>query len=92
MRANSALFFAIGITASVGLGWGVAQAQPQGQPLPDGIRWGSEIVPEDGVEIRTYQFEETQEQLPYAVFVSSKIRSGEKAPLILALRGFSCKL
>jgi hypothetical protein len=32
--------------------------------------------------LRTYTFEETGEALPYAVFVSSKVKPGEKAPLI----------
>jgi poly(3-hydroxybutyrate) depolymerase len=68
---------------------GLLLAQPEGTPMPDGIRWGSEIVPEQGVEIRTYTFAETGEELPYAVFVSSKTRPGEKAPLIVALRGFT---
>jgi predicted esterase len=64
-------------------------AQPPGQALPEGIRGGSEVTPADGVEIRTYVFEETGEELPYSVFVSSKLKPGEKAPLVLALRGFT---
>jgi pimeloyl-ACP methyl ester carboxylesterase len=59
------------------------------QTLPEGIRGGSEVVPEPGVEIRTYRFGDTNEELPYAVFVSSRIKEGEKAPLIVALRGFT---
>jgi len=89
MDARSAVFAAIGFAASLSFGPGAALAQPPGQPLPEGIRGGSERVPADGVEIRTYLFEETGEELPYSVFVSSKIRPGEKAPLILALRGFT---
>src|SRR5690606_15707333 len=65
------------------------QAQPQSTPLPEGIRWGSEVQPEPGVQIRNYTFEPTGESLPYAVYVSSKIKPGEKAPLIVALRGFT---
>lgn len=57
--------------------------------LPAGIRGGSEVVPEPRVEIRHYTFPETGESLPYSVFVSSKIKPGEKAPLVLALRGFT---
>ena len=68
---------------------GLLLAQPEGTPMPEGIRWGSEWEPEPGVEMRSYTFTETGEQLPYAVFVSSKIRPGEKAPLIVALRGFT---
>ena len=60
---------------------GSSLAQPPGTPLPAGIRGGSELVPEARVEIRTYRFDETGEELPYSVFVSSKIEPGEKAPL-----------
>ena len=67
-------------------------ALPQGPPpqvLPPGIRGGSEVTPEKGVEIRKYTFSDTGEELPYAVYVSSKIKRGEKAPLVLALRGYT---
>jgi predicted peptidase len=36
---------------------------------------------------RTYLFKDTNEQLPYAVFVSSKVSKEKKAPLIVALHG-----
>jgi predicted esterase len=79
----------MGLATSLSLGSGAALSQPPGQALPEGIRGGSEVTPADGVEIRTYVFEETGEELPYSVFVSSKVRPGEKAPLVLALRGFT---
>jgi pimeloyl-ACP methyl ester carboxylesterase len=66
-----------------------AIAQPPQQVLPEGIRGGSEVVPEQGVEIRHYLFEPTGEQLPYAVYASSKVRPDRAAPLIVALRGFT---
>jgi predicted peptidase len=78
-----------GAIAALCLLAGTCFAQPEGTPMPPGIRWGSEITPEPGVEVRTYTFEQTGEQLPYAVFVSSKVKPGEKAPLIVALRGFT---
>jgi hypothetical protein len=59
------------------------------QVYPPGIRGGSEVVPEKGVEIRHYKFQPTGEQLPYSVFVSSKVRKDTPAPLIIALRGFT---
>lgn len=68
---------------------GLSTAQPEGTPMPAGIRWGSEVVPEPGVEVRQYRFEPTGESVPYSVFVSSKVKPGEKAPLIIALRGFT---
>ncbi|MDY6983787.1 MAG: alpha/beta hydrolase [Pseudomonadota bacterium] len=64
-------------------------AQPEGTVMPPGIRWGSERTPEPGVQMRSYVFEETGETLPYSVYVSSKIEPGDKAPLIVALRGFT---
>jgi dienelactone hydrolase len=67
----------------------LAQGGPPSQILPDGIRGGSEVVPEKGVEIRKYVFKETGEELPYSVFVSSKVKKRTKAPLVIALRGFT---
>ena len=40
-----------------------------------------------GVEVRSYRFEDTGEMLEYAVFVSSKVTKGVKAPLVIALHG-----
>jgi poly(3-hydroxybutyrate) depolymerase len=67
----------------------LGQSGPPPQVLPDGIRGGSEVVPERGVEIRHYVFQPTGEQLPYSVYVSSKLRKDQKAPLVIALRGFT---
>ncbi|RPI62885.1 MAG: hypothetical protein EHM50_03175, partial [Lysobacterales bacterium] len=67
----------------------LGQGAPPPQVLPEGIRGGSEVVPEQGVEIRNYVFEPTGERLPYSVYVSSKVRNDQKAPLIIALRGFT---
>jgi dienelactone hydrolase len=67
----------------------LAQGGPPPQVYPEGIRGGSEVVPEKGVELRKYVFKETGEELPYSVFVSSKVKKGKKAPLVLALRGFT---
>jgi dienelactone hydrolase len=79
----------LGLATTLCLQSVVAAAQPPQQVLPDGIRGGSEVVPEAKVEIRTYVFKETGEQLPYSVFVSSKVKQDQKAPLIIALRGFT---
>lgn len=81
----------LGIAAGLFLAVGSALAQggPPPQILPEGIRGGSEVVPEEGVEIRKYVFKETNEELPYSVFVSSKVKKGAKAPLVIALRGFT---
>ena len=57
---------------------GAALAQP-----PEGP--GRAVDPR--VEQRTYLFEETGEELPYAVFVSSRVDPDEASPLVVALHG-----
>jgi poly(3-hydroxybutyrate) depolymerase len=90
MRFNATALIAAACAAvCVQSAMALAQGAPPRQVLPEGIRGGSEVVPEGRVEIRTYVFEETGEALPYSVFVSSKVRKDQKAPLIIALRGFT---
>ncbi|MBN2241340.1 MAG: hypothetical protein JW793_01525 [Acidobacteria bacterium] len=61
---------------------------PVGTSAGQSRRAGHDPV-DDRVEIREYGFKETGENMPYAVFVSSKIAKGQKAPMVLALHGFS---
>jgi poly(3-hydroxybutyrate) depolymerase len=49
--------------------------------------WAAGVDPR--VEQRTYLFTETNEQLPYALFVSSKVSRRRAAPVIVALHGLS---
>lgn len=56
------------------------------QPAPVGRGRGQQ-PPDPRVQQRTYQFVDTNEALPYAVFVSSKVRPDRKNPLIVALHG-----
>ena len=60
---------------------------PVGQTAGQSRRTGGDPV-DDRVELRTYHFTNTDEDLPYAVFVSSKVSKDKKAPLVLALHGF----
>ena len=77
-----ALMLSIVLTATIGLGLSQAAfAQPPGG------RGGVNRGPDPRVEQRTYQFEETDEELAYALFVSSKVAKDESAPLIVALHG-----
>ena len=39
------------------------------------------------VQIRMHHFAETNEDIPYALFVSSKVKKDKKAPLIVTLHG-----
>lgn len=43
--------------------------------------------PDPRVQQRKYHFADTNEDLPYALFVSSKVTKAKKAPLIVALHG-----
>jgi len=60
--------------------------QPDAQAAPAAPGRGPRPV-DPRVQLRTYQFEETNENIPYAVFVSSKVRPDRKNPLIVALHG-----
>jgi len=61
---------------------GLAQAPAAGAP-----KGGPAKAPDPRVQQRTYHFADTNEELPYALFVSSKVAKNKKAPLIVALHG-----
>jgi len=63
-----------------------AQQSVPGTPTPAG-RGGGRGAVDSRVQQRTYTFTDTGEQLPYAVFVSSKVTRDKKNPLIVALHG-----
>ena len=56
-----------------------------GQGAARGGGQGAAVDPR--VQQRTYLFTDTNEELPYAVFVSSKVSKDKKNPLIVALHG-----
>jgi Poly(3-hydroxybutyrate) depolymerase len=58
--------------------------QPQAGGAPKG---GVAKAPDPRVQQRKYHFADTNEELPYALFVSSKVTKDKKAPLIVALHG-----
>jgi predicted esterase len=91
---TAAVLYAV---AALCLPFCLAQAQPSpnlgsaaqtrsgtnaGQPVNRGLTAG-----DPRVQNRTYLFTNTDETLPYAVFVSSKVTPDKPAPLIIALRG-----
>lgn len=58
------------------------QSAPQAAPV------GPRSFPVDPrVQVRTYHFAEANKDMPYALFVSSKVRPDRKAPLIVMLHG-----
>lgn len=61
------------------------QAPATAAPTPG--RGRGPIPNDPRVQQRTYAFADTNESLPYAVYVSSKVRRDQKAPLIIALHG-----
>lgn len=67
-----------------------AQAAPAAAPAagaPQAGRGGGRGSVDPRVQQRTYTFADTGEQLPYALFVSSKVTRDRKSPLIVSLHG-----
>ena len=64
---------------------GAAAQQPAPPAAPGRGRGPQPVDPR--VQIRTHHFAETKEDIPYALFVSSKVRKTEKAPMIVTLHG-----
>jgi predicted peptidase len=62
------------------------QATPQAAPVTNAQPPGRGPV-DARVQQRTYTFADTNEQMPYALFVSSKVTKDKKSPLIVALHG-----
>jgi predicted peptidase len=62
--------------------------QPAAPQAPTAAGRGRGPVPVDPrVQIREYLFTDMNEKIPYAVFVSSKVRPERKNPLVIALHG-----
>src|SRR5215472_4751323 len=81
MRLQNRRFTKIG-AAGVALLLPIAFAKQPGQG-----RGPINRPPDPRVQQRTYHFQDTNEDLPYAVFVSSKVTKDKKNPLIIALHG-----
>jgi predicted peptidase len=83
---------AAGLIASVVLATGQIPAAQQAapaapQPAPQAGRGGGRGAVDSRVQQRTYTFADTNEQMPYALFVSSKVSRDRKSPLIVSLHG-----
>ncbi len=72
--------------ASANLATSKVTSAPVGKTAGQTRRTGGDPV-DDRVELREYLFTDTNEMLPYAVFVSSKVTKDKKAPIVLALHG-----
>ena len=82
LRACGVLVVALATVVSLGPVQ-TAAAQP---PAPGG-RGGFNLAPDPRVQQRTYTFTATNEEMKFALFVSSKVAKDRKAPLIVALHG-----
>jgi predicted esterase len=76
--------------------FGAAAQQPAGAQQPAAPAAPAAQAPGRGrgpqpvdarVQIRTHHFADTNEDIPYALFVSSKVKKGQKAPMIVTLHG-----
>jgi predicted esterase len=97
MRLSRKIVAKIGLPIPLCLLFSMAPAQDRGagQSGPGAgpgakqqRRIGGDYV-DNRVQLREYHFDDTDETLPYAVFVSTKVTKDKKAPLVLALHGFS---
>jgi predicted esterase len=73
-------------TAPLTVGESRVTSPAVGKAAGQSRRAGGDPV-DDRVEIREYGFKDTGENMPYAVFVSTKVTKDKKAPLVLALHG-----
>jgi len=67
---------------------GAAQAPGSGPPANGPPRGPMRMEPDPRVQQRTYRFADTDQDLAYTVFVSSKVKPDTPAPLIVALHGY----
>jgi len=93
-RSAAAAFVGLMVTdqgrAQVGAQAGAPRNGPApGRPGPNGPPRGpGKIDPDPRVQQRTYRFADTNQDLAFTVFVSSKVKPDKPAPLIVALHGF----
>ncbi len=87
IRTTTALAF-IGLAACLTLSVpDMVRAQPPAAAKGGGKGGGKGFAQDPRAETRTYHFADTNEDLPYSVYVSSKVKPNEKAPLIVTLHG-----
>src|SRR5688572_12630800 len=78
-----------GLTVGVPLATLAQQQAPPAAPATAAQtgRGGGRGAVDSRVQQRTYTFADTGEQMPYALFVSSKVTKDRKNPLIVSLHG-----
>jgi len=86
MRGMLAAGMIVSVQLAVGQLSFARQATPQAAPATGAQPPGRGAV-DARVQQRTYTFADTNEQMPYALFVSSKVTRDKKNPLIVSLHG-----
>ena len=86
MRGMLAAGMIVSVQLAVGQISFARQATPQAAPATGAQPPGRGAV-DARVQQRTYTFADTNEQMPYALFVSSKVTRDKKNPLIVSLHG-----
>ncbi len=81
---NAARFIALAGCAALSIPQS-ALAQTPG-PESRGGR-GARFAQDARAQTRTYHFEDTKEDLPYSIYVSTKVKPDQKAPMIVTLHG-----
>ena len=77
----------IGLAFALITSLGAVETARAQAPGGRGGRGGFTATPDPRVQQRTYKFTETDEDMKFALFVSSKVTKDKKAPLIVALHG-----
>ncbi len=62
-------------------------AQAQAPAAAKGKGGGKGFAQDPRAQTRMYHFEDTNEDLPYSLYVSSKVKKDQKAPLVVTLHG-----
>jgi predicted peptidase len=81
------LVYAPGMLAQEPAAQSAAAAPAPAAQTPAPGRGRGPIPVDPRVQIRMHHFADTNEDIPYALFVSSKVTRGKKAPMIVSLHG-----
>jgi len=85
MKLNWKMAAIVGSAAVLSVVAGLAQAPaPAAAPL----RVGGDVI-DSRVQVRSYHFTDTDETLPYAVYVPTTYSKDKKTPMVLALHGMN---
>lgn len=86
IRSTTAAAF---LALTAGLVLSIPQSALAQAPAPEGRGGGrgARFAQDPRAQTRTYHFEDTNEDLPYSIYVSTKVTPDRKAPMIVTLHG-----